>query len=418
MLRRVLLLCGPFLALAGSVQGQVGFDESTALPAVGPFGPTVEVVTQKGVVSRESAATVVAQEIFTRVQIFASLRAGYDSNSRTEQTAQGSWFTSQHVSLSYHLPSRTTQLGIVAGLGASTYTDRTTVNVFFDLSLSRHITRRLGFNASVSAIYTSEPNLNANVGTNSFAGNYFNLNGNLSASYAVTPLLSTVSSFGFVVVRYENAVTAAFTDREQYTLGEQLRFSLSKTTVLTGSYSLLFVDYVDAPFDSIRQFALAGVEYRFSSHLSGQFSAGASYRSYSEGRGQTNPNFNGSLDYAYGKNSLAWTTSYGVEQPSERGIATQTTFRTGLTATHSFTGRISSSLGVSYSHNENQQGASLAAIGPVFSEDVIGISLNARYQYNSRLGFDLGFLHSEISSGQAFQEYSRDRYSAGVSYSF
>lgn len=418
MLRRFLLLCGSFVAIAASALGQVSFDESTALPATSPFGPTVEVVTQKGVISSESAAAVVAQEIFTRVQVFASLRAGYDSNSRTQQSAQGSWFTRQNVSLSYHLPSRTTQLGIVAALGASTYRDRTTVNVFFDLSLSRQITRRLSFNARVSAIYTSEPNLNANVGTNTFAGNYFNLNGNLFASYALTPLLSTVGSFGFMVIRYENDITAAFIDREQYTLGEQLRFSLSKTTVLTGSYRLLFVDYVHAPFDSITQFALAGWEYRFSSHLSGQFSAGASYRSHSEGRSQTDPNFNGSLDYAYGKNSLSWTTSYGVGQPSTRGTVTQTTFRTGLTATHSFTGRISSSLGVSYSHNEKQQGTSLAAIGPAFSEDIIGISLNGRYQFNSRLAFDLGLLHSEISSGQSFSDYSRNRVSVGASYLF
>ncbi len=281
-------------------------------------------------------------------------------------------------------------------------------------------TPRLTLNASLDAAYLSEPNLNANVGTNQFSGNYFNTSDKIWASYELTRRLSLVSSYSLLLVRYENPTTAAFTDRQENTFGEQLRFGLTRTTVLTGEYSILLTNYVTAPLDSTTQFFLAGIEHRFSRRLNAQFQAGVSILSYNgTGGSQTNPDFEGSLNYALGRHSaLSWTGSYSVEQPQQQGVASQTALRTGLQLSHAFTGRISSSLSFSYSHQDNQQGTSFATIGPSFTQSVFDLSLGARYQLNSRVAFDTSYDRSDVSSPQPGQSYSRNRYSVGATLTF
>ena len=382
--------------------------------------PTVEINPQD---NSPSATDTVANWLrsIPRVEIYTEFHTGYDDNFLTRSPAVGAWFTNEQITLSYQMPSQTTQLGIVTGGGAFNYLgQRTDANGFFDLSLSHRFTPRLTLNASLDAAYLSEPNLKTNVGTNQFSGNYFNTNDKIWASYELTRRLSLVSSYSLLLVRYENQATAAFTDRQENSFGEQLRFGLTRTTVLTGEYSILLVNYVTAPLDSTTQFFLAGIEHSFSRRLRAQFQAGASIRSYNGASGsQTNPNFEGSLDYALGRHSaLSWTGSYSVEQPQQQGVATQKALRTGLQLSHAFTGRISSSLSFGYSHQDNQQGTSFATIGSSFSEDIFYASLSVRYQFNSRVAFDTSYDRSDASSPQPGAGYSRNRYSIGATLTF
>ena len=213
-------------------------DRFTAPPRVAA-DPTVEINPQD---DSPSATDTVANWVrsFPRVEIYTQFHTGYDDNFLTRSPAVGAWFTNEQITLSYQMPSQTTQLGIVTGGGAVNYLgQRTDANGFFDLSLSHRFTPRLTLNASLDAAYLSEPNLNANVGTNQFSGNYFNTSDKIWASYELTRRLSLVSSYSLLLVRYENQATAAFTDRQENTFGEQLRFGLTRTTVLTGEYSIL-----------------------------------------------------------------------------------------------------------------------------------------------------------------------------------
>ena len=398
----------PLLALIGS-----------PLPARGA-DPTVEINPPDDSVSATDTAANWVRS-FPRVEIYTQFHSGYDDNFLTRSPAVGAWFTNEQITLSYQMPSRTTQLSIVTGGGAVNYLgQRTDANGFFDLSLSHRFTPRLTLNASLDAAYLSEPNLNANVGTNQFSGSYFNTNDKIWASYELTRRLSLVSSYSLLLVRYENQATAAFTDRQENTFGEQLRFELTRTTVLTGAYSILLTNYVTAPLDSTTQFFLAGIEHRFSRRLNAQFQAGASILSYNgTGGSQTNPNFQGSLKYALGRRSaLSWTGSYSVEQPQQQGVAAQKALRTSLQLSHAFTGRISSSLSFGYSHQDNQQGTSFATIGSSFTEDIFDASLSFRYRLNSRVAFDASYDRSDVSSPQPGQSYSRNRYSIGASLTF
>ncbi len=405
---RFFALVLPLLALIGSQLPVRGAD------------PTVEANPQDDSASATDTATNWVSS-FRRVEIYTQFHTGYDDNFLTRSPAVGAWFTNEQITLSYQMPSQTTQLSIVTGGGAVNYLgQRTDANGFFDLSLSHRFTPRLTLNASLDAAYLSEPNLNANVGTNQFSGNYFNTNDKIWASYELTRRLSLVTSYALLLVRYENQATAAFTDRQENTFGEELRYALTRTTVLTGEYRLLLVNYVTAPLDSTTDFFLAGLEHTFSPRLRAQFQAGASIRSFNNAGGsQTNPDFDGSLNYALGAHSaLSLTGSYSVEQPQQQGVATQKTLRTGLQFSHAFTGRISSSLSFGFSHEDNQQGTSLATIGSSFTEDVYDVSLSLRYQLNSRVAFDTSYDRSDVSSPQPGRGYSRNRYSIGASLKF
>jgi hypothetical protein len=388
-------------------------------PIVNADDPTVEIVTQNSPAAAEQS-TGSWLPSFPRVEVYTQFHAGYDDNAQTSRSGAGSLFTSENVTLSYVLPSRSTQVSITAGIGVTDYIEqRTDTTAFFDLSLARNLTRRLALNASIDGAYTSEPNFNEDVGPDRFQGSYFNINDKIWASYELSRRISTVSSYSFHLVRYEDKEAAFFTDRDEHSFAEQLRYILTRTTTLTAQYNFLLVDYVTYPLDSTTHYALAGIEHTFSPDLRAQFQAGASLRSYDNGGNETDPDFQGSLDYTIGnRTSLSWTGSYSVEAPTERNVVSTTAFRTGLQLTHSFTGRVSLSLGAAYHHDENQQGLTFLSMGPTFDEDTFEVSLGLHYQLSRRLSFDFGIERSEIASGLSTRDYSRNHYSMGLSYTF
>ena len=380
--------------------------------------PAVEVPAQQDGGSADTTAADFVKPS-PRLEIFTQFHTGFDDNSQTTSNKSGAWFTSEQVSLSYHLPSRDLQLNLDAGLGFSDYAgERSNADGFISLGLARSFSHRLTLSASIFASYQAEPNFAENVGPDRVRGNYFNTNNNIALSYALAPRLSLVSSFSLQLVRYENNATALFADRQSYGFGEQLRFALTRNTVVTGDYRLLLVDYVTAPFDSTAHFALAGVEHQFSRHLSGQLRAGASIRFPSIGDTQTNPDFEWSLNYTYGRDQLSWNGSYSIEQGTERFIEDRTTFRTGVLYSRTLTARLSGSLAFFYHHDRNQQVIPPFLIGPSFDEDALSATATVRYAVNQRFSIDAGIAHSQILSAMNNREYSRNHYSFGMSYKF
>lgn len=373
------------------------------------------------------------------VLITFGVHGGYDSNSRTTANSSGSLFTDEQLTLAYDRTRGPIDLHLLSGIGVvERFGLKTDVNAFWDLSLSYRASPRLTLTGNIDAAYRAEPDFASDVGPSGRAGNYFTMKDGLSASYQWSRRFSTVSSYSFRVIRYEDSFIAASTDREEHTLAEEFRFNLFRNTVLVSDYRFLVVNYDSFPRDSITHFALAGVEQSFSSRLQAQLRAGASFRSIEQGEYQVNPDFEGSLDYALGReSSLSLTTRYSVEeaaaglQSSLSGTTlSRTTFRTGLQFHYSFTSKISSSIGLNYHHDENQSGLPVTGVigippTPAFTTDAYDFLLSLRYQISRHIDFDVGFQHSEVNSsgraqqnsfGQALQ-YSRDRYSLGLNFS-
>jgi hypothetical protein len=356
------------------------------------------------------------------LQVFTEFSAGYDDNSRTTSRSSGRGFTSEHLTLSYQPVSQAMQFSIVTGVGFSQYWgDRTDTHASFDLSLDRPISERLRLNASVNLTYTTEPNFASNIGSTQNRGSYFATSDHFSINYDITRRFAIVSSFSLTLVRYENSFTAAFTDRQDYTFGEQFRYALSRKTVLTADYRFLVVDFVTAPQDSTTHFVLAGAEHQFTPFLQGHVSAGVSFRSFSQGAGdEVNPDAEWALNYEYTRDTnLTWVGSYSVEQPSQINTRDRTTFRTGLIASHALTSRTRASLAVSYFHNDNKAGPpNTFFVGTPSNDDGFNVSFNVHYDITRRLGFNLNYGYSDVSSDLQTQAYSRNRYSLGISYVF
>jgi hypothetical protein len=107
-----------------------------------------------------------------------------------------------------------------------------------------------------------------------------------------------------------------------------------------------------------------------------------------------------------------------VEEPSSAGVLVRTTFRTGLQLSYGLSARISSTLAGYYHHDENQGLNGTGAAQPGFSEDSFDLSLNVRYAISGRFTFDVGIQHSEVTSGQTSRDYTRNRYSAGLTFNY
>jgi Putative beta-barrel porin 2 len=383
-----------------------------------------------GEIVTEDSTAPIATEEETRMPskipflITFGVHGGYDSNPNTTTSGSGSLFTDQQLTLAYDRLRGPLDLKALAAVGAVERANgETNPTTSLDLLLSYAASPRLTLSASINGVYTSEPNFASNVGPTQRAGNYFTTADALTAAYQWSGRFSTVSSYSFKLVRYENSATAAFSDRQENTLGEEFRFDLFRTTVLVADYRFLVVNYVSNPLDSTTNFLLAGVEHSFNRRLQGQFRGGVSFLSFDQGGSETNPDFEGSLNYVMGSHSsIGWTAQYGTEQPTQQNVASQTTFRTGLQFRYAFTGRISSAIGFNYQHNDNQGGVATAGnvqpTGGSFATDAYDVLVDLRYQINRHADVDLGLQHSESTSANPTQDYSRNIYSIGLNFTF
>jgi hypothetical protein len=404
----------------------------------GGYEPAVEVVTQNGTVSTPSKPSA---SLLSPGPLHLSLEIdeGYDDNiPTTAMGGRGSLYTGGTVTLSYDRQEVQTQVSLISVAGGKYFVDATgttpyDVDTSLALLLSHNVSVRLKLAASIYVAYRTEPDFSSNVGLNSRAGNYLDTVDKFTATYHWTSRFATVPTFSFHRVQYGASSIGASQNRSEYTFAEELRYNLSSRTVLTGEYRFKIVNYDSRTAeDSTTHFALVGIDENFSSRLKFVARAGPTFRSFNNDGSRTDPHFEGSLDYKLApRSSLSWQTSYGVEEPNSSTASTsaplsRTTVRTGLQLNYALSARISAKVLAYYHHDENQSMTSLGTVQPGFSENAYDLSLDLRYAINRRFAFDLGFQRSQVtsnqssrqSSGQSLPPYSRDRYSAGLIFTY
>jgi hypothetical protein len=397
------------------------------------------------------------------VHLSLALHGGYDDNVSTGAGGgQGSFFTSAGLTLFYSLhgtsagvggssfgtrpggafgpsssASEPTQLTINSGASVSYYPGatrvRTTdVDTFLNLSLSHYFSPRVSVTASVNAAYRTEPDFSSNIGAENVRANYFYTADSASAEYHWTPLFSSVTSDVFDRIQYDSSSVGTSINRSENTVGEEFRFSWRPDISLIANYRFQLVDYDSSLLNSTTHFALVGIQKEFNPQLKAVVRGGATFRSYKDDGSRTDPNFEGSLVYVGAHNStLSWSTRYGVEEPTLTAsptIQSRTTFRTGLQVEYALSARISARLGGYYHHDENHGFNSTGNVssgfnstGNVssgFSSDSFEVSLGVRYAIRRYFTFDLDYQHSEVTSGQSARDYSRNRYSAGLTFTY
>lgn len=412
--------------------------EPTPLPGTEPLPapqfqgeePGVEVIPQNATVSTPNEGGV---DLLSHFPVHFSLGVdiGYDDNvtplGSSSGSGQGSLFTRENLTLSYDRAVERTEVHLL-GVGRfdqflDVGTDDKDGNV--TLSLTHNFSTRLSFYASLFAAYQTEPDFSTNVGPENVRAPHFQTNDIFSATYHWLPRFTTVTSDTFERIKYDQSSIGMSQigmsqDLVENTLSERLNFSLTSRTNLVGEYRFEIVDYDTAPRDSMINFALAGIDHHFTDQLFVHALGGESFRSFKNDGNSVDPYFEGSLAYVGRNDSLKWTTTYGTEEPSATGATgalSRTTIRTGLNLTYGLTARISSTAAVYYHHDENEGGTS-SGTSSIGSQDSFDLSLGLRYTINKRFALRVDYRHSSTSSLGSTPDFSRNRYSAGLTFNY
>jgi hypothetical protein len=356
---------------------------------------------------------------------------GYDDNVSTSSfLKQGSWFTNGNVAISYDFGSPRTKLSLGIGAGVTYYWEQihdvtglnTTdydINSSIKFSLTHKANPRLTLSTDDYLTYQTEPDFSIAQGLNRRGGNFFFTQDKATVAYLWTPRFSTATSYTLGALHYDNHAVGVFENRFENTFGNEFRFLIQPTTSLVVEYRFEVVSYESADRDSTTHFALGGFDYAFNPRLTSSLRAGAQFREYSQGPNHSSPYFEGTLGYAVGKQTtVEWTNRYSIEESDVALSQGRETFRTGLSARHNFTARISGSLGAYYEHDDYQSLDVAGVAIPGFIEESFDCAVTLRYAINRYWGVQAGYNHTEVSSDVALRDYSRNRYWGGLNVSF
>jgi hypothetical protein len=345
----------------------------------------------------------------------AGVDAGYDDNVTLAQNAQGSFFGRENIVLTYRAASTRTQLNLLGVGRFSQYFDvrgQDEASGNITLGFNHNFSTRLFLYASLYASYQKEPSFNSDIGPENVRAAHFDTNENVALTYYLLPRLSSVTNYTFSRVKYAQESIGNSQDRFDNTIGERLQFSLTTRTSVSGEYRYEIINYDTAPLDSTTHYLLFGVDHHLTEHLVIRGNGGESIRSLEIQGISTSPYFEGSLDYLSSNHALSWVTRYGFEAPNAEDVSIRKTWRTGVVLTYDLTSRLSSTVAGFYNHDQNQGGTS---DGP---QDTIDITLGLRYLIRSGLILHVDYSHSSETAFESMPAYSRNRYSAGLSYSY
>jgi hypothetical protein len=384
-------------------------------------------------VPTEDHTTVTGQKpsfsLFSRfpVVLTLSVNGGYDSNVNTSgRSSQGSVFDETLATVSYDAGTERSHLTITAATSLTYYFDHASspnpeVAPVFSLSGRHNFSERLDLSMNVDVAYQAEPDFSADIGPDRRVGYFLQTTDTLAASYRWTSLISSVSTETFRLVHYDDATTGAFQDRIENTLGQQVLFHITLRSALVAEYRFQLIDYDSFPNDSDSHYILGGIDHSFNSRVNVTLRGGVTFRSYSDNNQSTKaePQFDGALNYSIGPHSsLTWRTSYGLEAPDSPTVGTTTAFRTGVELRYGLTPRISSNLAAYYVHDDNQS-FNFPGTGSFDSTtDSYDISINLQYAVVRHWSVQVGFETSGASSNAPGSDYTRQRYSAGVNFTF
>lgn len=368
--------------------------------------------------------------------VSVSLRGGYDDNVTTSNfQKQGSPFTSGDVGIAYDFGDPRTQLSLGIGAGFTYYWDTIhnvginnndyDINTHLSFSLTHKASARLTFSTVDYLTYQTEPDFTLAQGLNRRGGNFFYTNDKGTVAYLWTPRFSTATSYTLGALHYDDMAVGFYEDRWENTFGNEFRFLVLPTTSLVAEYRFQLVTYEYINRDSMNHFALGGFDHSFNPRFNVSFRGGAQFREYDNSgsainnSSRTSPYFESTLSYAVAKEtSVSWTARYSIEEPDTLVNPSRETYRTGVTAKHNITSRLTGTLGAYYEHDDYQSVNVPGSFSTAFTEESFDAALSLRYSITRYLGVEAGYNYTQVWSDQAFREYSRNRYWGGLNFAF
>ncbi len=409
-------------------------------------GPAVEVYSDRPATASGGEGEADPETPVWRVplELKVTLKAGYDDNRRTRSSDGGasddggSFFSSGELLFNYNFGLPRTR-GNLTGHAKLNYYPGSNRSPFdpdlgVKLSVQHAVSERLTLTGDVEAKYKIDPDFDIEGSSNQRRGNYFYNRDQISATYRWLPRISTITSYSFDTLQYQETTPGSIGDRYQHRLSQNLRFLLLPTVSLTGTYSLSLVSYDVEGRDSITQSILAGVTSSIGPHLEASLAVGGQFRSADQ-PGTENSNFsasptaNANLTYTLGeKTSLMWDARYGFVESAvgtgssgpatSSGTRGRTSFTTGLRLNYELTARIGTSIAAHYRTYASDEVNGAPVDEFATSQNAFDLSLNVHYKINESILTFAEWKYTNVASDQTSGSYSRNRYSLGLTITF
>jgi hypothetical protein len=267
---------------------------------------------------------------------------------------------------------------------------------------------------SAYAAYEFEPNYAVGAGTTRRSEPYIYAYNDISAAYAWTRKLSSVTGYTISGIDY-NEDDLGGESFLQHIGHHEMRYQVGKLTIAALTYRFSTTSYDNGFGDYNSHYLLAGVDHTVSRRLYASFRVGAELRDRDNGGSDTAPYFESTLNYRSGEDTtLSWYNRFGFEDSSIGSYGERYSYRSGLTATHRINTRLSGSAGLHYIHDQFDNGGDAES----YDEDTFAVSLGLDYNLFRNVNLYSGYTFTTSSSGNGVRDYDRHNVNFGIKASF
>lgn len=357
----------------------------------------------------------------------ATVGGGYDRTEygNSELGSYDSFFINGGIGAIYSANDRVTPWSASADLGVIQYLDDPsnsddlyyTARVAFNIK--HEFSRRLSVVDNLYFTYDAEPDYGIGASSGRRSGQYVFGHNDLSLGYAWSERVATTTSYTVEAIKYTDSDEfGAYEDRVSHTFSQDVQYALSRTSKLVLEYRFRITDYDNPPEglanpDYTSHYLLAGLDQEWSERLTSSLRAGAEMYE-SDRKSETAPYVEASLSYALSRRTMARAYVQGGFDAAELGdYDSRYSIRTGVTATHQVTDRVTASAGLHYVHSDYEGGVTGDA-----GEDEFQAALGMRYNFWNNLSLDAGYSFTTISSDTEFGDYDRHRVNVGLNATF
>jgi Putative beta-barrel porin 2 len=289
----------------------------------------------------------------------------------------------------------------------------------------RRMNSRMQFSANASTSYQSQPDYSRvnlqqqGIGNGQSngqgSGSYLAANTKYDLSYRWGRRFHTDTSFSLNTVFYADSQRKGNNFWEAV-LGNEFQYLYSSRVSLIGELRYGITRYFQPggtglSRDSNTVYLLVGTDYRLSRRAGFTFRVGESARSYVQGAASSGltPHAEGTISYQYSsRTGYTLNGRYGFEEATNPGDQ-NTVARLGLSATHAFTPRLSSSLGVNLIHNSEQSAsANTANVRKVYDASAsMSYRFNRHFTMSTRLNYTINSTSFSLPGSMNFEHPHR-----------
>ena len=321
------------------------------------------------------------------------------------------------------------RLGLIYYFDAPSGIDDVNSQSRIGVNFTHSFSERLRFVSRNFVSYELEPDYSYGYASARTAGEYFFWSTDNALGYRWSERFGTYTGLRLSGTNY---VDVDNNDRFGWQVYNQFRYQLTPQTVLTADYRYSQTSGDDLSSDSTDQFALVGLEHRFSPTTVGTFGAGAQFRDVNDGGSPVSPylemalrsrlteQFSARAFARYGMESydtVQFVPGFGPVEYDNRG-----TLRIGVSSEYVVSPMFTIFAGVDYIPTAFENGRSLATPplfnSPDLDEDLINAFIGVSIRFNDFVTGTLSYNFTDSSSDLAVRDYDRNRISVGVTAEF